>query len=551
MLQPTTLIDQVLRYRCTNDLNDWKKFITDPDERKTIFSEYAEQVPVHPSVIFYESMSGARMMDSPYSIFNSLITEYREQFQNNLHVWSVRSTDVIPDAARKIPNVIFIKRHTKEYLYYLARSKYVISNSTLPEYFVRRSEQKYLNTWHGIGYKTLGRTQASPLGAGLAVTNMMQSTHSISPCEFMTSIHLNGFSMAGNYSGQLAETGYPRIDTTLNITRARQMQIRREMGLKLDRKTVLYAPTWRGDSNAEPFDIDRLELDLKQMSDLGLNVIFMGHHIMMNQISSANFSDVIIPQSNSNTNELLSIVDIMITDYSSIFFDFLVTGKPIIHYLYDYDEYKQSRGLALEIDELPGFIAFTSEELRSRVSALNEHDYEETYKYKECRKKYCTYDEGDSTRKVVEWFFFDEKSNIKIVDPSSGKQTMIFWGGRLDDSKERENFLTKISEAAASEIYTVSVLFARNVLQYDDVADTLRKLGDQISVIARGGYAFGMTRAEISARSNKDTPEASALYDNIYRREYRRMFGDQRFDEVVTFKNLSFFWRELAKYSYK
>lgn len=551
MLQPNALTDQVLRYRDTNDLNDWKKFIADSDERKTIFSEYTEKVPVHPSVIFYESMSGARMMDSPYAIFNSLITDYREQFQNNLHVWSVRSTDVIPDAARKIPNVVFIRRHTKEYLYYLARSKYIISNSTLPEYFVRRPRQKYLNTWHGIGYKTLGRTQTSPLGAGLAVTNMLQSTHSISPCEFMTSIHLNGFSMSGNYSGQLAETGYPRIDTTLNITRARQMQIRRQMGLNPDKKTVLYAPTWRGDSSAEPFDIGRLEHDLKQMSDLGLNVIFMGHHIMMNQISSANFSDVIVPSSNCNTNELLSIVDILVTDYSSIFFDFLVTGKPIIHYLYDYDEYKRSRGLALEINELPGFIASTSEELYSTITLLIEHEYEATDKYKYCRKKYCTYDKGRSTQKVVEWFFFDDKSNIKIVDSSFGKQSLIFWGGRLDDSTERTKFLDDISKAAKSGIYTVSVLFARNVLQYDDVAETLRKLGDRISVIARGGYAFGMTKAEISARSNKDTPEASALYDNIYRREYRRMFGDQRFDEVVTFKNLSYFWRELAKYSYK
>lgn len=546
--------DQVLRYRNIQDISDWRQTLGEVELRKTQFAEYTEQLPIHPDVIFYESMSGAKMMDSPFAIFKGLLSDPRFKADSKLHVWSVRSKDIVPEFARNMENVIFVKRHTKEYMYYLARAKHVISNSTLPEYFVRRKEQKYLNTWHGIGYKALGRTKDSQLGAGLAVFNMLQSTHSISPCEFMTSIHLNGFSMRGNYSGTLAETGYPRIDSTLNISHEEKESVRQELKIDNKLKTILYAPTWRGDSNSEAFDLDRLSEDLHQLSKMEANVIFMGHHIMQRQVRGMDFSNIILPADNSNTNQLLSVVDILITDYSSIFFDFLVTGLPIIHYMYDYEEYKAARGLSLETSQLPGPVARSSCDLIELVHKFLNGKNEITEKYENAREMFCKYDQGNSTLKVIDWFFFDIITKVNIIDTSFGKKNLIFWAGRMDDDEDRGEFLDRIRQTVIDSKHNVTLFCARNVIKYPEVRALLDDLNDQITVISRGGYAFGMTGAEICARSKKKSPlspELDVLSMNIYQREYRRIFGSHRFDEVILYPKLTFFWKELAKFSVK
>lgn len=165
------------------DREFWKDKIRDPEDLKTRQAEYVVSVPTNSQVVFYESMSGARMMDSPYALFLHLYHD--PEFSKLHHVWSVRSEDLIPDELRDDPRITFVTRGTDAHLYFLSLSGYIIGNSLLPEYFVRKPDQKYLNTWHGIAYKTLGRTDASPLGAAGSVYNLLQATHVLTPCPYM------------------------------------------------------------------------------------------------------------------------------------------------------------------------------------------------------------------------------------------------------------------------------------------------------------------------------------------------------------------------------
>src|SRR5690625_6830116 len=101
---------------------------------------------------------------------------------------------------------------------------------------------------------------------------------------------------------------------------------------------------------------------------LNVNFLFRGHLISNSLLNKFKIpKNIIIPQAEILTNELLGIADLVISDYSSVFFDFLVTNRPIVHYLYDIDVYKKERGLNFNEDELPGVIAKTSEELKNAV----------------------------------------------------------------------------------------------------------------------------------------------------------------------------------------
>src|SRR5699024_1380083 len=212
--------------------------------------------------------------------------------------------------------------------------------------------------------------ESSPLGAAGSVYNLLQATHVLTPCPFMSETELTRFSLRGVFAGSMAEIGYPRQDLTVNATAAKKSGLAQELGLDPAKKTVIYAPTWRGNKGTARFDAQQLESDIDWLMTLDANVIFHAHHIMLRHIKHVEYGNIIVPPASIVTNELLTVADLLITDYSSIFFDFLATGKPIVHYLYDYNEYSEERGLLLEMSDLPGPVVFTGSELIATVDQL-------------------------------------------------------------------------------------------------------------------------------------------------------------------------------------
>lgn len=528
----------------------WNRTIEDREQRKTIFHEMQQEVPCHPDIVFYESMSGAKMMDSPYSIFTYIYNQTLGTHPHKLHVWSLRSKETIPPRYREAPGLETVRRHTPAYMYYLARATHIIGNSTLPEYFVRKPEQSYLNTWHGIGYKTLGRNSHNLLGGSLSVTNMLQATHVISPCPFMSDILLDGFSMANVYSGHFAEAGYPRIDATLNTRPADKLHLLEDLGSSPEQPVVTYAPTWRGDS----FDVERLRHDLKNLATLRCTTVFLGHHIMLKHIDLTSLGDVVVPPNHVNTNELLSVTDILITDYSSIFFDFQVTERPIIHYLYDYEEYSSTRGLTLANSELPGTIVADSPSLLQAVDNELRRSRATARDYSEHIARFNPHDQGASSEAVSEWFFHGNASGVVPERELNSRPKILFWGGRLADESEHGAFFDDISDAVKGGDRDVTLFVSRTVRRNPSAMRRIKALGTSVSVVVRDDYTFGMTAAEEEARETEAIHRSvlqQAAYDRIYEREYRRLFGGSRFDDVRLFPNQSYFWTRLAQESFK
>jgi CDP-glycerol glycerophosphotransferase (TagB/SpsB family) len=552
----------------------WKKKTTELEELKTRQAEYNDSVPTKPRVIFYESMSGARMMDSPYALFLRLYRDpaYREFH----HVWSVRTHNLIPEEFKDDPRVTFVARGTDAHMYFLALAGYIIGNSLLPDYFVRKPDQKYLNTWHGIAYKALGRTEASPLGAAGSVYNLLQASHVLTPCPLMTEVELSRFSLRGVFSGSLAEVGYPRQDLTINMANDETRRIATELGLDPAKKTVLYAPTWRGNKGTARFDAEQLERDIRHLSELDANVVFQAHHIMLRHIKNVDYGNIIVPPTNIVTNELLAVGDLLISDYSSIFFDFLATGKPIVHYLYDYQAYADERGVLLDQSELPGPIVTTGEDLIDTVGELIAAPYSPTARYQQAQERFCPHDDGSACDRTIKWFIHGDDDAVELVEARK-RPSIVYWGGRLDKGKKTSDFLDSVRAAAERGDKDVTLFVAHSVKSNGAAMTQIRELGDSVSVIARNDFEMIMTSAEEAARNPDDKSAVSPppgenptllnrltslfrrpadpvesereLLSSIYEREYRRIFGDSKFDEVVVFSGASHFWKKLAEHA--
>src|SRR5690625_389567 len=533
-----------------NDVGLYKKHIRKPRVRYAISYEHYD---IDDKIIFYESMSGSRMMDSPYAIFESLIK--KDDFKEYVHVWVLNSFDVIPEKFRSMNNIIFIKRKSDAYYKYITSAKYLICNSTFDPYVVRKQDQLYLQTSHGIFYKTVGRdSPGSMKGVAGSTRNLLQATHIIVPNEYMAKKQPKSYSIRDIHSGKIAKIGYPRIDATINMNEKEKWDIANKLKINLDKKTLLYVPTWRGRTKSENrFDTEKLIEDLKMLAELDVNVLFRGHPISNSLLNKFKIpKNIIIPQAEILTNELLGIADLVISDYSSVFFDFLVTNRPIVHYLYDIDVYKKERGLNFNEDELPGVIAKTSEELKNAVKEKLQNNKPNTH-YLAAKKRFCPYDDGQSTDRIINWFFYDNTQDINII-PKSKKFKSIHLVGDVNNIE-----LTQIDKKYKNikendNIY--SILFNNQTIKNEKEKKVLSKINSNINFIVKDKN-MPMTIKEIHSFNyfktygNFISKDMEETYNRAYKREARRLFGDSLFDEVINYNTSTPYYNALAKNMYK
>src|SRR5699024_1191122 len=166
------------------------------------------------------------------------------------------------------------------------------------EYVVRKPEQFYLHTSHGIFYKTVGRdSKGKHVGVAGSTRNLLQATHIIVPNDFMTETQPKSYSIRDIHSGQIAKIGYPRMDITINASKEFKQQLSEKLKLNQDKKTVFYAPTSRRSSKSNKrFESKKLISDLKMLATLDANVIFRGHTVTNSLLKDVTFpKNIILP----------------------------------------------------------------------------------------------------------------------------------------------------------------------------------------------------------------------------------------------------------------
>lgn len=516
----------------------------------TRYTEYYELMDISEQVVLYESSLGKAISCSPHAIFKHLFSS--DSFEDYLHVWVIDSKEKVPNEYKNLKNVIFVEKYGDRYLRYLASAKYLINNSTFPPYFIRKPEQSYLNTWHGTPWKTLGKDiKGAIFEHANTARNLLQSTHILSPNAHTTDVLLRSNDIEGVYTADVYETGYPRMDATLNLSQDRRGALRERLGVDDGKKIVLYAPTWRGTLGREKVDARRLRSDLARLAkdNPDKHIVFRGHHYVEKLLNKTNTFSIKVVPADIDTNELLSIVDILITDYSSIFFDFMVTGRPIMLYVYDYAEYSERRGLYFTTDELQLKTFHTINELSHGL--INIADNRNQYcAYHDAKERFCSYDDGEVTGRVVSWFFNGKKPAKSREIKKSKKPTAIMFGGGYRANGISLSFLNLLNRVDTSMCNYATIVVPHELRDDPEKYERFLQQPEEIIKLGQVGR-INLTPLEADLLADFEqtysfnSRETKAMYDAVYSREARRVFGATHFQAAINYEGYRPYWSSL------
>jgi CDP-glycerol glycerophosphotransferase len=364
-----------------------------------------QRLPVKRGVAVFESHMGRHYSDSPKYIFEAA----REAGLDRLGlrpVWSYRQSP------RGFPaDATLVRRESWRYYYALARAEYWIDNQGFPRQFTRRRDTTYIQTWHGTPLKLMGFDAPSLERANAATRRVHQAMLSrwsalTVPSEYFVETFVRSY----RYEGRLVRHGLPRND--LLVRGVDQDWVRakkRELNLPEDRTLVLYCPTFRDRARrlGKEFDL-AVDLDVFQRELAGEAFLMVRTHYLDSYKVPVRYTPVAANVSGyPDVTELMLVADVLVTDYSSVMFDFANTGKPMVFFAYDYDDYaRDERGTYVDLpDVAPGPIVTDTPAL---VEALRDIDSSHAAfrdRYAAFRERFCAYETGRASEHVVKEFF--------------------------------------------------------------------------------------------------------------------------------------------------
>lgn len=506
--------------------------------RAVKYTELYTREPIAARTIVYENFHGDSVGDNPAAIFREILG--RPEFSDYKHVWVRKPSVTLPTWVTERQDVEVVEVHSVRYLKHLATAKYLINSTTFPPYFSRRPEQVYINTWHGTPLKTLGRDQQGTLAQHKNIQrNFAHTTHLVSPNRFTSERILESHDLDGLFPGTVLEVGYPRIDTTLRADRA---ALRDRIMPGDDRALILYAPTWRGEVGKVTSTVERLTEDVRRLSAevaATHRLVVRVHPLAKRHLAQAGLDDMVVAE-DIETNELLAAIDLLITDYSSVFFDFLVTGRPIVYYTYDMELYLEKRGMYLDMQSLPGAICETIEAVAEKVMSVERWWPDEAERLEQGRRLYCAADDGDAAKRVVDIAFNNIQDDRAYRIKDDRKRILLYCGGFLNNgiTVSAINLLSSIDHSR----YQV-VLVDKGT--YDSVSKAnVSKLPRSVRCFYRVGQLNSSIRENLNQHIAFNEPDRNIelLPGALYEREFRRLFGDIHFDVAIDFSGYVPFW---------
>jgi CDP-glycerol glycerophosphotransferase len=382
---------------------DLKRLLTFPSGRtmkSLVYRKLLVRLPLRPRTAVFESQLGRVYGDSPKYVYQAL----RARGDARRVVWSYADQPLgWPEDA------VLVKRGTWRYYYELARAEVWVDNQGLPPVAQRRPDATYLQTWHGSPYKSMGYDQPQLQFGPSEVRQQFRRaverwTHFCVQSPFADEV----FARAFRHHATSLHVGYPRNDPLVSCDPAAAKEIRTRLELPDDRRVVLYAPTFR-DYRRVTRSTAVLPLNLAAMSDLvgdSCYLLVRAHYLDRGSVA-ARFSNFARDVSDHHDmTELLLASDALITDYSSVMFDYALLRRPMLFYAYDLDLYTQTRGSYFDLErEAPGPVVRTEE----RVVAWLRDPYADQAAYRDRLEaflaRYCAFETGKAGQQSVDAVF--------------------------------------------------------------------------------------------------------------------------------------------------
>lgn len=371
-----------------------------------LYKIYNKILPINKNIAVFQSFHGKSYSCNPKAIYEELL----KQNSDIKCVW------VLNDVNKKLPgNPIIIRPNSKEYYYYMAIAKYFINNGNFPDFYEKREGTVHLQTWHGTPLKKLGFDidESSPAYKENTSPELMRRNerwdYLIEPNKYTGDILKRAF----KFKKEIISSGYPRNDVLIKSDENKIKEVKEVLNIPKNKKVILYAPTWRdyeyhSGSVGQPyefkFDMDRFKQELGEDYVILLRL----HYRDAARINITGYENMVYNVSSyDDIQELYLISDILITDYSSVMFDYANLNRPIIFFTYDLKRYgSEVRGFYFNfIKEAPGPIVLTQDRLFEAIKNINKVEIDYKQRYEKFREKFCSLEDGNSSSRVIQKVF--------------------------------------------------------------------------------------------------------------------------------------------------
>lgn len=364
-------------------------------------------------LILFSTFNGKSYSDSPKAIYLYLLNN--DKYKDYKFIWTFKEPEDYK-FLKENKNTSIVKQGTREYEKCMQKAKYWFLNYRVADHIYPKKDQVYVQCWHGTPLKKLGYDIDKTDNALNTLKELRYKynidakkfKYMLSPSKFATEKFITAFNLKElGKEDCIIEEGYPRNDFLYNYTEIDIANIKKKLNIEnTDKKIILYAPTWRDNQHQAGIGYTyKTEVDFEKLQkELGQDyiILFRAHYFVSNSFNFERYKGFIYDASKvDDINELYIISDMLITDYSSVFFDYANLKRPIIFYMYDLEYYKNDmRGFYIDLKELPGNVTKMEDELIEKVKILKD-DFRYNEIYRKFNDKYNYLDDGKAAERVM------------------------------------------------------------------------------------------------------------------------------------------------------
>lgn len=335
-------------------------------------------LPVRDKRIVFISFNGSQISDNPLYIYKALCK--RKDIANPDYIW-IYDSDPIVDSL----GMTTVKPNTMLAFIAISTAKVLVTNQPLRTFIPIRKSQTLIDTWHGGGaFKKYGADDPKSLDGNRWISNHQSLKTGIMLASSMAMEET--FKSALSYHGPFGEFGMARNAILLRDHSEAIDIVYNYFDIEKNERTgiLLYAPSYRGLANAGEFLSRDDQLDFKKITQAlsakfgkDYQVLVRAHHTMMPAMTKFEFGDLDIFDATSyhDMQELLCAADILITDYSSCYFDMCLMGKPVFFYAPDFDSYVSSQGFYYEPTTYPPSFSVDEEGLLRAIEDFDQSSF--------------------------------------------------------------------------------------------------------------------------------------------------------------------------------
>ena len=418
------------------------------------------------------------------------------------------------------------------YMELIETAQFLLTEVYLTAAWVKKEGQMYINIWHGTPLKKLGlaKNAKGKHKNGIQQSNFIDADYLLYPNDYTKKHMLESYKVADLMPGKVLKLGYPRTGGMLEAAQSDQTELRKMLAPNGEH-IYAYMPTWKDYLKVDQVVaeskelLDYLDANLREDQILYVNL----HHRVSDSLDYSQFKRIRQFPPTVDSYKLLALTDALITDYSSVFYDYLALRRQIVLYCADYELYRKKRGTYMDLMELPFDKAVTPEEVLAAINRGKTYDDEAAY------QEFCAYDSVENAHKLCSLFLGTEDEVEVEAIPKNKKKKVMIYSDALSECTETQ-WLRKTAENCAGSD-TVELFISCNQDMVNENKDSAYPLLNKVPVIGTTAdyfpSAMGRTAKKLYESGKIKIGQAMSVWKYDYAAAARRFLGRAAFDLAV------------------